>query len=68
MEQKTKENDNRLIQASFTAWQIIKSNGGKVSWKDYLCSLGLAGKPRTSSVSNDEAMKIADEITKATGR
>lgn len=60
----------QMIAASYTAWQQISAQGGKMNWIEYLDALGLSEKPRTigkeaKKAMIDRALNIADRIEKA---
>jgi hypothetical protein len=61
---------NELIAASFSAWQIIVSNGGKIDWEKHLCSLGLSDRKHELSENmkkylSEKALTIAEKIQRA---
>lgn len=58
---------NSMIAASFTAWQIITSNGGKLDWDKHILALGLTDKPpkisdKAKKLMVDKAYYVADKI------
>lgn len=60
-EKKVEEEKERLINASFTAWQIVRQSGEKRSWYDYLSSFGLYDKPKVKT-SIEEAIETSNNI------
>ena len=53
---------DQMTAASFTAWQIHCSNGGKKSWKKYAEEMGLLEKKTVSRSEREAAIKTALEI------
>jgi hypothetical protein len=63
-EEKAEEVKRNLISASFTAWQIMRTNGYKKSWENHLILLGLK-KPINKKIDKTEkekALRVAEKI------
>jgi hypothetical protein len=58
-ENRVQEYKDRMTAATFTAWQIIRSQGGKMKWEKHLKAVGLG--PDSAKV-NAEEKKKAQEI------
>lgn len=62
------ENKNRLIYASFTAWQIGSQNGLKIGWKKYLSELNLAEKSKITEEEKQELTETSKRILMKIGK
>lgn len=62
LKKRARETKNSMIAASFTAWQIISSQGGKVPWEKYLRMVGLAEKEVLSRDEVNRTMAIAKNV------
>ena len=63
-----KEEKDRLISASFTAWQIGSQNGLKLSWQSYLKELNLSEKSKVSKEQKKELTETTKRILKKLGK
>jgi hypothetical protein len=57
-----------MVAASFTAWQIIRSQGGKLTWEKYLAACGLADREKISREEVSEATATARRILARQGK
>jgi hypothetical protein len=51
-ERRAQEYRERMIAATFTAWQIIRSQGGKMKWEKHLKAVGLG--PDSAKIDAEE--------------
>jgi hypothetical protein len=58
---------NEMVAASFTAWQVICSQGGKIPWEQYLEMVGLAERVAPSRGDVTRTMSIANSILSRQG-
>lgn len=57
-----------MIAASFTAWQIGRFNGLKISWEQYTRMLGLNEKAKLDEKQARETSAIGLRILKKLGK
>jgi len=56
-----------MIEASFTAWQIMRGKGYKKTFKQHLKALGLAPKKKIDKETAQRTREEADKIYKRYG-
>lgn len=67
-DRKKEENKNIMIAASFTAWQIGRFQGLKISWEQYLRMLGYGKKSEIDENQARETSAIGLRILKKLGK
>jgi len=55
----------QMTAATFTAWQMYRTQGGKMAWGKYLDAMGLgAPRERVAKEEKDEALEAAASIAR----